>query len=66
MNTVKCFQGSMKYAHTAVEVDFLCQQLLASPIRALGLDIEWKVTFKAGQVVSYTSIGGWDFTARKQ
>ncbi|KAK9814882.1 hypothetical protein WJX73_001238 [Symbiochloris irregularis] len=43
-------KGRIKYAFTAVEAEYLCQRLLASSITALGFDIEWRVTFKAGQV----------------
>lgn len=51
LNPVLLFQPRQcRYAHAAVEVDFLCQQLLSTGIKAFGLDIEWKVTFKAGQV----------------
>ena len=42
-----------------MEVDYLCQQLLASGINALGLDIEWKVTFKAGQVLALLWADTW-------
>ena len=37
------FTGSITYAHTAVEVDWLAERLLASGVAVVGLDIEWKV-----------------------
>jgi hypothetical protein len=35
-----------RHVATAVEVDFLCEQLLLDPPPLVGLDIEWRPTYK--------------------
>ena len=37
------YTGALTYAHTAIEVDWLCEKLLASGVTVFGCDIEWKV-----------------------
>ncbi|GAB4819179.1 hypothetical protein N2152v2_006225 [Parachlorella kessleri] len=43
------YMGAVQYAYTAVEVDALCQLLLGSNLAHCGFDIEWLVTYQAGQ-----------------
>lgn len=43
-------QGPIIYAYTAIEVDYHCTQLLKQAPQAVGFDIEWRVTYKPGEV----------------
>lgn len=43
-------QGPITYAYTALEVDYHCTQLLKEGPQAVGFDIEWRVTYKPGEV----------------
>lgn len=43
-------QGPIIYAYTAIEVDYHCTQLLKQGPQAVGFDIEWRVTYKPGEV----------------
>ncbi|EFJ48923.1 hypothetical protein VOLCADRAFT_90238 [Volvox carteri f. nagariensis] len=42
------FEGSIRYATTAVEVDWLCGQLEAVRPAVIGLDMEWRPQYIAG------------------
>lgn len=43
-------QGPIIYAYTGMEVDYHCTQLLKQGPQAVGFDIEWRVTYKPGEV----------------
>ncbi|KAL3131058.1 hypothetical protein ABBQ38_000374 [Trebouxia sp. C0009 RCD-2024] len=43
-------KGPIIYAYTAIEVDYHCTQLLKQGPQAVGFDIEWRVTYKPGEV----------------
>lgn len=49
-------QGPIIYAYTALEVDYHCTQILAKGPQAAGFDIEWRVTYKAGEVPRKTAL----------
>ena len=49
-------QGQTIYAYTALEVDYHCTQVLSRGPQALGFDIEWRVTYKAGGVPRKTAL----------
>ena len=44
------------YVYTALEVDYHCKQLLKEPQSAVGFDIEWRVTYKAGEAPRKTAL----------
>ena len=44
------------YVYTAVEVDYHCKRLLKEPQSAVGFDIEWRVTYKAGEAPRKTAL----------
>ncbi|KAL0047414.1 hypothetical protein WJX82_002778 [Trebouxia sp. C0006] len=50
------YKGHTIYAYTAVEVDYHCTQLLKDPPSTVGFDIEWRVTYKAGQAPRKTAL----------
>ena len=49
-------QGRVLYASTPLEVDTLCRRLLALCVPAAGFDIEWRVTFRAGETSRRTAV----------
>ena len=49
-------QGQTIYAYTALEVNYHCAQILSRGPQALGFDIEWRVTYKAGEVPRKTAL----------
>ncbi len=51
-----CRQGQTIYAYTAVEVNYHCTQLLKDPPSTVGFDIEWRVTYKAGEAPRKTAL----------
>lgn len=53
---MSCVQGQITYAYTSLEVDYHCTQLFNKGPQALGFDIEWLVTYKAGQVPRKTAL----------
>ncbi|GFR52197.1 hypothetical protein Agub_g14735, partial [Astrephomene gubernaculifera] len=50
------FVGSIRYATTAVEVDWLCGQLLAAGPTTVGLDMEWRPQYVAGSAGNPTAL----------
>ena len=49
-------QGQTIYAYTALEVNYHCTQIISRGPQALGFDIEWRVTYKAGEVPRKTAL----------
>ncbi|KAL0037504.1 hypothetical protein WJX77_000402 [Trebouxia sp. C0004] len=50
------YKGHTLYAYTALEVDYHCTQLLKDPPSTVGFDIEWRVTYKAGEAPRKTAL----------
>eukprot|EP00877_Chromochloris_zofingiensis_P003951 jgi/Chrzof1/13557/Cz08g02020.t1 len=43
------YRGTVRYAATAIEVDWVCGELLAAAPLVVGLDVEWKPNYVKGQ-----------------
>lgn len=56
VSTALWSQGHIIYAYTALEVDYHCSQILSQPPQAVGFDIEWRVTYKAGEALRKTAL----------
>ncbi|GIM13601.1 hypothetical protein Vretimale_16672 [Volvox reticuliferus] len=50
------FEGIVRYAATAVEVDWLCGELLAARPPVIGLDMEWRPQYVAGSPSNPTAL----------
>ncbi|GLI65811.1 hypothetical protein VaNZ11_009434 [Volvox africanus] len=50
------FEGRVRYAATAVEVDWLCRELLAARPPVIGLDMEWRPHYVAGSPANPTAL----------
>ena len=49
-------QGRLIYATTSGDINHHCQQLLVSGCSAVGLDTEWRVTYRANEAPRKTAL----------
>lgn len=50
------YTGALHYAYTAAEVNCLCDELIREQPEVVGLDLEWRPTFKKGQAPRKTAL----------